>query len=366
MLEWKDLDVWKQAHELVLKVHRMTQAFPAQERFRLVNQMCRCAVSVPANIVEGHAHHTTQEYIHFLYMARGSAEEMRYHLLLIRDLGYLKDEDYRSLEQGYTQVSKMLNALISSLKKGKIHALNPNPKSPVPNPLQAVFLDRDGVINELICYPEQGIIDSPFTVEQFRLLPDVAKATNILHKLGFKVIVVSNQPGIAKGHMSRESFEEIREKMKHELAKEEAFLDGEYYCFHHPEAIIENLRENCECRKPKPGLVLQAAREMDIDLNNSWMIGDGSTDIKAGKDAGCRTILLGKMKCELCHLMDEKDARPDFIVPNLLEAAEKVCEVQGPKSQAKELAALNPGPRTSDIEHKTKTGAIERFEDIEA
>lgn len=190
--------------------------------------------------------------------------------------------------------------------------------------MKAVFLDRDGVINELIYCEEQGIIDSPFTVEQFRLLPGASEAIKKFHQLGYRVIVVSNQPGIAKGYLSRETFERIRQKMKNELAKEETFLDGEYYCFHHPEAKVESLKANCECRKPKPGLILKAAEEMNIDLSESWLIGDGLTDIKAGKSAGCRTILLGRMKCELCQLMDEENARPDIIVENLLQAVAKI------------------------------------------
>lgn len=199
---------------------------------------------------------------------------------------------------------------------------------------RAVFLDRDGVINELIYYQEHGVVDSPFTVKQFRLLPSVAEAIKKFHRLGFSVILASNQPGIAKGYLSEEAFEEIREKMKKELAKEEAVLDREYYCFHHPEAKVEKLKANCECRKPKPGLLLQAAKDMDIDLSKSWMIGDGLTDVKAGKSAGCKTILLGRMKCELCRLMDEMDAHPDFIAPNLLEAANLV------KSQKVEFIEL--------------------------
>ena len=189
------------------------------------------------------------------------------------------------------------------------------------NMTKAIFLDRDGVINELVYYPEQGIVDSPFTAEQFRLLPQAGEAINKFHNSGYKVILISNQPGIAKGHLSEETFEEIRRRMRDELSSQGASLDGEYYCFHHPEAKIPKFRANCQCRKPEPGLILQAAEDMGVDLNHSWMIGDGLGDIKAGRSAGCRTILLGRMKCELCHLMDEEDAKPDFIAPNLVEAA---------------------------------------------
>jgi D-glycero-D-manno-heptose 1,7-bisphosphate phosphatase len=125
---------------------------------------------------------------------------------------------------------------------------------------------------------------------------------------------------MAKGYLTQETFEKIRGKMREQLEKEGAFIDGEYYCFHHPGAVIESLKAHCDCRKPESGLLSQAAREMDIDLSQSWMIGDGLTDVKAGKGAGCRTILLGRMKCELCHLMDDEDARPDAIASNLSEA----------------------------------------------
>ena len=220
---------------------------------------------------------------------------------------------------------------------------------------RTVFLDRDGVINELIYYPEHGVVDSPFTTEQFRLLPGVCEAINKFHELGFKVIIASNQPGIAKGYLSEETFNEIRNKMEKELAKEGAFLDGEYYCFHHPEAKVSRLKANCKCRKPEPGLLLQAEEDRDINLSQSWMIGDGLTDIRAGKSAGCRTILLGKMKCELCHLMDEQDAKPDAIALNLLQAAEKVAEVlsqEKSKVLSRGRQSIKPRLRTSDIEHK--------------
>lgn len=113
---WLNLEVWRKAHELVLEIYRSVSKFPAEERFRLADQLCRSAISVAANIVEGHARQTTKEYLQFLYHARGSIEETRYQLLLARDLGYLAHEQYVDLEKKYEQVSKMLNALIQSLK----------------------------------------------------------------------------------------------------------------------------------------------------------------------------------------------------------------------------------------------------------
>jgi len=194
---------------------------------------------------------------------------------------------------------------------------------------RAVFLDRDGVINELVYYEEQGLVDSPFTVEQLKLFPWAGEAIKKLTEGGYKVVIASNQPAIAKGQLSWETFEKIRGKMREELAKQAASVDGEYYCFHHPEAVIADLKVNCDCRKPKPGLLLQAAREHDIDLLESGMIGDNLTDIKAGKNAGCKTILLGKMKCQLCRLMDEEDARPDSIASSLPEAVSVILNSEG-------------------------------------
>jgi D-glycero-D-manno-heptose 1,7-bisphosphate phosphatase len=190
--------------------------------------------------------------------------------------------------------------------------------------MKAVFLDRDGVINELIYHQEHGIIDSPSTVEQFRLFPGVGEAISKIQEMDYKVILVSNQPGIAKGHLSWETFDKIRQRMIDMLGIEGVSLDGEYYCLHHPEAKVENLKINCTCRKPKPGLLLQAARERDIDLAQSWMIGDGLTDIIAGDLAGTRTALIGKVKCELCKLMEESDVKPDMVCTNLLEASRMV------------------------------------------
>ena len=191
--------------------------------------------------------------------------------------------------------------------------------------MKAIFLDRDGVVNELVYHEEPGIIDSPFTVAQFKLLPSVAGAIKQFRDVGYKVIIVSNQPGMAKQHMSEETFKAISQKMRDELAIDGAFLDGEYYCFHHPDAKIAKFKVNCECRKPKPGLLLKATRDLGIDLSQSWMIGDGITDIKAGKAAGVRTVLLGRMKCELCHQMEEEDARPDTICTDLMDVVDKIA-----------------------------------------
>jgi D-glycero-D-manno-heptose 1,7-bisphosphate phosphatase len=190
---------------------------------------------------------------------------------------------------------------------------------------KAVFLDRDGVINPLVYHREQGIIDSPFTVAQYSLLPRAGEAVKKLREMGYRLVLVSNQPGIAKGHLTRQIFAKIRKKMEKELAGHGAYLDAQYYCFHHPEAVVEEMRVACDCRKPRPGMLLKAAEEMRLDLAHSWMVGDGLTDIQAGRSAGTRTILIGKMKCELCHRCTEENARPEAVCADLLEAVKIIA-----------------------------------------
>jgi D-glycero-D-manno-heptose 1,7-bisphosphate phosphatase len=190
--------------------------------------------------------------------------------------------------------------------------------------LRAVFLDRDGVLNELVYFPDVGAIDSPLNPRQFRLTPDASKAIRLLNDLGLKVVLVSNQPGVAKGKLTLENLEKIKQKMKRELAKEGAHIDSEYYCLHHPMAARKEYRRNCGCRKPKPGLLLKAARDLNLNLRNSFMVGDSLVDIEAGRAAGCRTVLIGSARCDLCRLMEERNAHPDIIAPGLLTAAKEI------------------------------------------
>jgi four helix bundle protein len=113
---WKDLDVWKLAHGAVLRIYELTQSFPSEERFRLIDQLCRAAASVPANIAEGKGRSSLKEYLQFLSIARGSVEEVKYFLLLSRDLKYLDQKDYDGIVDGYDRVGKMLNGLMASLR----------------------------------------------------------------------------------------------------------------------------------------------------------------------------------------------------------------------------------------------------------
>lgn len=188
--------------------------------------------------------------------------------------------------------------------------------------MKAVFLDRDGVINELVYYEEHGIVDAPFTPSQVKVLPGVPEALEELKKLGYKLVIVSNQPGIAKGFFSEAVFKQITQAMHTQMNGSGKLIDGEYYCLHHPQAKVDKYRSDCQCRKPKPGAIIQAAAELDLDLKSSWMLGDGITDIQAGAAAGCRTILIGKLKCETCAMMAELGIKPTYSAAGLPEAVE--------------------------------------------
>jgi D-glycero-D-manno-heptose 1,7-bisphosphate phosphatase len=188
--------------------------------------------------------------------------------------------------------------------------------------MKAIFLDRDGVINELVYYAEHGIVDAPFTPAQVKVLPGVPQALEELKKLGYKLVIVSNQPGIAKGFFSEGTFGKIKQAMHSQMNGSGKLIDGEYYCFHHPQAKVAKYLGDCQCRKPRPGSIIRAAAELDLDLKSSWMLGDGVTDIQAGSMAGCRTILIGQMKCEICSLLAESGVRPDGVAASLPEAVE--------------------------------------------
>ena len=136
------------------------------------------------------------------------------------------------------------------------------------------------------------------SVKNFNLLPGVAEAIRKINETHYLAVVVTNQPMIAKGFLTFQELENIHKKMETLLGNERAYLDRIYFCPHHPEkgfaGELPELKVDCDCRKPKPGMLLQAARDLNIDLTNSWMIGDNLSDIEAGRRAGCNSILLNK------------------------------------------------------------------------
>jgi D-glycero-D-manno-heptose 1,7-bisphosphate phosphatase len=203
---------------------------------------------------------------------------------------------------------------------------------------RAVFLDRDGVINALIYHRDAGIVDSPFSIDQFRILPRVPQAIRLLNELGLPVIVVSNQPGIAKGHFDRKLLHEFDKKLQAALQRAGAHVDGIYYCLHHPEAVVKRLRKRCQCRKPGIAMLTRAARDFKLRLADSYMVGDGLTDLEAGHRAGCRTVFVGRWKCEHCFLTHPARLHPTLIAKDLWEAAQLIRSDVGKPSVTAEPA----------------------------
>ena len=166
---------------------------------------------------------------------------------------------------------------------GKVQAKNLSHKQ------KAVFLDRDGTLNQYVGFLRD--------IDEFKLLDGVADAIKAVNNSGYLAIVVTNQPVIARGEVTVRQLEEIHNKMETLLGLEGAYIDSIYYCPHHPhkgyEGEITELKFDCDCRKPKPGMLMQAVKDFNIDLNGSWMIGDSENDIRCGINAGCRTVLIG-------------------------------------------------------------------------
>jgi D-glycero-D-manno-heptose 1,7-bisphosphate phosphatase len=193
---------------------------------------------------------------------------------------------------------------------------------------KAVFLDRDGVINAIVYDREHGTLDSPANPQQFELLKGVGTAIRLLNEMGWLVVVVSNQPGIAKGKYTPRLLEAMNHKMLAELAGWKAHLDAIYYCLHHPQAVVKEYRKMCGCRKPLPGLLFKGRDELNIDLRKSYLVGDGLIDVQAGRSAGCKTILLGRARCYTCKLMSDMRARPHFVASDLLTSVRLIQDLE--------------------------------------
>jgi len=190
--------------------------------------------------------------------------------------------------------------------------------------MKAVLLDRDGVINALVHHQDSGVIDAPFTRSQFRLLPRVPEAVRLLNDLGLDVAIVSNQPGIAKGHLKAEMLRAFERTMLNQIRAAGGRINHIYYCLHHPEAKVRKLRQRCDCRKPEIGMLKNAAADLQVSLHECYMIGDGISDLIAGSRAGCRTVFVGRWKCEICQFTEAPHARPAFVAKDLWEAANMI------------------------------------------
>jgi D-glycero-D-manno-heptose 1,7-bisphosphate phosphatase len=156
----------------------------------------------------------------------------------------------------------------------------------------AVFLDRDGVLNELVADPSTGAPESPLTLAQVRLVPGAGAAAAGLARAGYLLVCVSNQPAAAKGRVSVSQLLAVHDRVRALLAQEGVVFAASRLCLHHEQGVVPGLSGPCACRKPAPGMLLDAAASLGLDLSASWMVGDTDADIQAGRAAGCRTLLI--------------------------------------------------------------------------
>ena len=179
---------------------------------------------------------------------------------------------------------------------------------------RAVFIDRDGTISE-----EVGYINHP---SRFSLFPYAASAVQHLNENGWLAILVTNQAGVARGYFSEDMIQTVHARMTADLERNGAKLDAIYYCAHHPSVGEPPYRFDCDCRKPKPGLISRAAQDFDIDLSESWMVGDRYSDIELARNAGLKSafVLSGYGRGEWEHQRASWTEKSDLVAENLLEA----------------------------------------------
>ncbi len=201
-----------------------------------------------------------------------------------------------------------LEAVGNDIKNGLVEAKNIRHKQ------KAIFLDRDGTINTLV-----GHLDD---INKFELIDGVAEAIKKINASGYLAIVITNQPVVARGALTLEGLEEVHKKMETLLGNEGAFLDAIYFCPHYPESgfpgEVKELKIECDCRKPKIGMLLKAQSRFNIDFSQSWFVGDADLDIECGQNAGTKTVLIKSEK--VCK------SKPDYTVNSLLEAVELITK----------------------------------------
>ncbi len=185
---------------------------------------------------------------------------------------------------------------------------------------KAVFLDRDGTINEEVGYVNH--------IERFKLLSRVGEAIRLLNQHGIKAIVITNQSGVARGYFPESLILKVHQKMKDLLKNEGAYLDGIYYCPHHPDVGEPPYRQRCGCRKPETGLIDIVLRELNIDCSKSYAIGDRGADMEFGRRTGAKTILVltGYGKGEWEYLGDQWKSKPDYVAQDLFEAVQWILK----------------------------------------
>ncbi len=184
----------------------------------------------------------------------------------------------------------------------------------------AVFLDRDGTINE-----QMGYINH---ITRFHLLPKVIEALRMLNEQEIPAVVVTNQSGLARGYFPESLLEEVNDRMHHLFASENVHVDGLYICPHHPKAELDQYRVDCNCRKPKIGLLQQAAEDLDLDLSRSYVVGDRWSDLKAAANCNATPVLVlsGYGRGDLTYIGPGERVQPRFVAEDLLEAVKWIVD----------------------------------------
>lgn len=193
---------------------------------------------------------------------------------------------------------------------------------------RAIFMDRDGTVCEEVGYVNH--------VDRIRLLPRSAEAIRLANQAGFQAVIVTNQAGVARGYFDEHLVHEVHDVVRHHLAEAGARVDGIYHCPHHPEVGSEAYRRECDCRKPKAGMLLRAREEMGIDLAASYMIGDTVKDLGAGRAVGATTVLVltGYGRGELQYQSHRWTLQPDHVSEDLLDAVQWILAREGLTPQA--------------------------------
>lgn len=179
--------------------------------------------------------------------------------------------------------------------------------------MKLVILDRDGVLNKIIIHPEFGTVDSPMNPSEVEVFEGVPDAVLALNGLGFDVAIATNQPSWAKGKTSKENLDAVQKKVISVAESRGGKILGSFICYHKAE-------DGCDCRKPKPGMLLQALNLKSFDLGRSWMVGDGVTDVQAGVAAGLKTAFVGPKRCDICKVIDPSGIwKPNIWVNDISE-----------------------------------------------
>jgi D-glycero-D-manno-heptose 1,7-bisphosphate phosphatase len=184
-------------------------------------------------------------------------------------------------------------------------------------PMKLIILDRDGVLNEMVVDSEHGTIDSPLHLSQVKIIPGVPGALRKLTDAGYLLAIASNQPSAAKGKTTRDNLDAVHSEVLRLAQSEGGKIESSHLCFHRSEDL-------CACRKPLPGLLLEAMQRTGALPSQTWMVGDGVTDVRAGQAAHVRTAFLGPNKCDICKIFEQNSLAPDLRCPSLVAFAEEI------------------------------------------